>query len=147
MSLQVLHAFRSMTPRPADEWFFVNPAMRPWIEAQIMHFPSFALPDAESPVCIVGIVPTGSVAEVWMMTGAGFETQVKTVLRQGRSLCASMYQALGLHRMEMRCDQGRPETGRFVRSLGFEYETNLKRAGARGENLDVYVWPDERGSP
>lgn len=146
MSQAVLHAFRNLTPRDADLRYFEDPRARQLIEAQILLFPSWALPDPQTASCVVGIVPNGRVGEVWMITGEGFEGHAKIILGIGRQLCRTMYEVLKLHRMDMRCRTDYPQAGRWAQALGLEYETTLKRAGAQGENIDVYLWPDERGA-
>lgn len=144
MNDAVLRAFYTMTPRERDRLSYDDPVTRAYIEKQIMLFPAFALPDPDHAVCIVGAVPLRGVAEIWMVTGEGFERQAKTVLRQGRALCGSIYQALNLYRMAMYCDADYPAAGRWARALGFEFETVLKRAGRNGCDAEVYLWPEKK---
>jgi len=143
----VLTAFQTMAPADPSVPPAVPGQARDFIIKQIIHFPSIALPDAQNPACIVGIIPMGGVAELWQYNGAGFRRQAPVILGMAQGLAAAMYEIFNLHRMEMRVRRGFEGGGLWARRIGFEYETTLKRAGSRGEDMDIYLWPHttERG--
>ena len=141
----VIDAFLRMDLRYCDEWMRANPQYRDHIVWQIQHYPAFALPTPQNPVAICGLVSLFGSGTIWMVTGDGFEKQVLQVLPLQRRLCADLYKALGLHRMDMEVLNGRDDAARYAEKLGFEFECVKQRAGANGEHLLIYLWPDERG--
>lgn len=144
MNRAVLNAFLAMTPRDCDAWMMADETMKNAIAAQIVAFPAFALPSLDAPATICGIVHAFGAGSVWMITGVDFERVAGRVLAMQRQLCASMYVALALRRMDMRIEHGRTEVERWAGALGFEFETVLQRHGARGEHQAIWLWPDER---
>lgn len=138
--MTVLEALDRFVPRACDADMF-EPGVIEQLRAQIAFYPSFAFPSVESPTVLCGFVHGHGVGEAWMVTGAGFERTARQVLRQQRDLCALMYRTLGLHRMHIMVDADRPDAIRWAQSLGFEYETRLKRMSAKGLDELVYLWP------
>lgn len=149
MNEAVLQAFRQFTPRPVDAWMIEHEAFRQYIEAQIETCPAFALPTLDSPSVICGFAHAFGVCEAWMVTGQNFERDFKTVLQQQRQLCATMINALDLHRLHIVIDAGNPAAASWARHLGFEYEAGpLKGYGARGNDELFYIWKgSEDGRP
>lgn len=143
---KIIDAFLALELRDEDAWIKRDQKFIDFIIVQIQNFPAFALPSPDAPVAIVGIVHAFGSGVVWMVRGKNFESAVRTVLPLGRQLCCSMYEALGLHRMAMMVDVGRPDAERWAEGLGFEFETVLQRYGERGQNQSVFLWPDERGA-
>ena len=140
----VVEALKRMKPREKDRWMIDNVRYFDWLLAQAYHFPSFALPDIGNPSVICGIVHSFGRGEVWMVTGEDFKAQSHHTLPMQRQICRSMYRALQLHRMSLCVDAGSRSANKWAKSLGFRYETDLEKAGARAENLSVYVWPDQQ---
>jgi hypothetical protein len=141
----VLTAFQAMTPRPVDAWMYDTPAVREQLEAQIVRFPSFALPSADRATCITGIVHAHGVAEVWMVTGNGFFRNARGILEQQRQLLRDMYDALHLHRLHILVDHGRKDAARWADLLGFRFEAGpMRKMGAKGNDLDFYIYERER---
>lgn len=144
MSLAVLEAFRNMTPRAVDAEYVDDAELKAMLEAQIVAYPSFALPDLRAPVVICGFVHFRGVCECWMVTGIGFERGAPVVLQQQITLIGCIYDALKLHRMEMEVYSGDAKGRLWAERLGFVYEGTRRRGGPRAEDLDVYRWSTER---
>lgn len=140
----IVKALQSMKPRAVDAWMRSNPDLVKKFIWQAQNFPCFALPNADRPVVICGFVHEFGVCEAWMITGEGFEKHAHHVLPMQRALCSSMYKALDLHRMEISVEAGRVDAEGWAEKLGFSFETVLQRRGPRGEDLSIYLWPDER---
>lgn len=138
----IVDALGRMRIRPVDAWMLDNRAYALRIVEQILNFPSFALPDLENPVAICGIVHAFGVGEIWMVTGEGFEEQVKTILPMHREMIRGMAQALNLHRVHMIVDPSHPGAARYGKALGFESEFGKlsRRLGPRGEDLEFLIW-------
>lgn len=141
MSKRVLQALQNFKPRAPHLWVFENPAYLAQLRQQIMLFPSYALPDSKNATCIAGVVHDFGKGELWMMTGEGFERDVKKILPLARWLLADLYDSLRLHRMCMRiaCDNAAGRT--WAKHTGFRFECGpMKCAGARGEDMDMFVY-------
>jgi hypothetical protein len=142
-----VNALMTMELRDCDAWVRQNGAYFDALLRQASVFPAYVLPDPSAPLVVTGIVHHCGVGECWMLTGKGFgKGRTSEVLRQQRLLCASIYQALGLHRMHILCDAARSEAGRWAGALGFEYEFTAARFGPLGNDMGIWVWPyKERG--
>lgn len=141
MSELVLKALENFRPREPHRWVFEHPAYLAQLRQQIMLFPSYALPGSKRPTCIAGLVHEFGKGELWMMTGEGFERDVKIILPQARQLLAHLYTRLDLHRMSMRiaCDNAAGRT--WAKHTGFRFECGpMKSDGARGEDMDMFVY-------
>lgn len=140
---KIVDAFLAMKLRPCDAWAHENPEMKKVLCEQIKNFPTFALP-AGTPTVICGFVHIFGICTAWMVTGEGFEKSAPVVLQQQRALCSSIYHGLNLHRMDIEIERGRKDAALWAEKLGFIFETVLQRHGARGEDQEIYLWPDER---
>jgi hypothetical protein len=139
------NAFQTMQVHPDHQWMIRHEAFRRQIIHQIRAFPAAVLPDTTRPAFITGIVHNCGVAECWAVRGVLFDRYAKTVLRMQRQIAHSMYAALDLHRMHILIEDDDEKGHRWARAVGFEYETRLKRAGARGTDMAVYVFqPNDR---
>lgn len=139
----IVSAFKNMTLREHERVLLLNQEMQESLILQIMNYPTFCLPTIDAPVVICGFFHALGVCTAWMVTGEGFEAQARYVLPMQRQLCRSMYEALNVHRMQLEVDKARRDAMRWAESLGFEYETVLKRAGPYAEDYAIYLWPDE----
>lgn len=120
-----LLAFLKMKPRAGDAEntaIMTDPELRAKVIVQIEQFPAVALPSLEAPVVICGAVLGDDMAELWMVTGEGFERQLKVVLRQMRSLLETAREAFAPRALKLCVNPDRPGAERFVRRLGFTYE-------------------------
>lgn len=123
MSQTVLQAFLNMKPRAGvaeSVRIFTDPHTRANVIAQIEQWPCFALPAPHNAVAIGGIAVAGDTAEAWLITGDGFEKQLRVVLRQVKRLLADAVRVFGLRQLLVLVDPTRPGAVRFVQKLGFE---------------------------
>lgn len=141
----VVRAFETMVLHPRDAARIKAPEVAAHIIRQCEGFPAIALPSADKPVAICGIVYQFGVGEAWMVLGEGFETSWRSVLRMHRRVIPDMYKALKLHRLHMRVEAGFSAARRYAEALGFEYEATARRMGASGEDIAFYVWPERKG--
>lgn len=141
----VIDALQTMTLRPQDQWLLDDPRVFEKIMLQAWIFPCFVLPSPERPLAVVGLCHEFGVGTVWMVTGEGFGTEAKTILRQSRELIDMGVSSFGLHRTFMEVDAERRDAKRWAKLVGFEYETTLKRAGVRGNDLEIWLWPNWKG--
>ncbi|MDP2207049.1 MAG: hypothetical protein Q8K65_12175 [Alphaproteobacteria bacterium] len=141
MSKANIKALSMLQPRTDEDRRLLNDAAcRALIEYQILNYPSFALPSIAAPVVVCGIAHAAGVGEVWMVTGKGFEEQFRTVLRQQRAGLPQLIRVLDIHRLHMLVDPARAGVCRYAEAAGFEFEARLKRMGARGQDLEMYVY-------
>lgn len=138
----IVKAFFDMTPRPCDWDVVENKALREQIALQIMNYPSFALPDLRSPVVICGFCHVFGVCTAWMVTGVGFSPAARRILQMQRQLCATMYDVLPVHRMDIEVMADRADANRWAKGLGFEFEYRQTRGGPQGQDVNVYLWPE-----
>lgn len=125
MKKTVLEAFLSMKPREGDAEnaaIINDPQLRAQVIVQIERGPSVALPSVDAPVVIAGALLADDMAELWMVTGAGFEKQLKTVLRQMKQLLVTAREALAHREIKLVVNPDRPGAEAFVQALGFTYE-------------------------
>ncbi|HCS23303.1 MAG TPA: hypothetical protein PLW48_10135 [Alphaproteobacteria bacterium] len=141
MSKANLQALAQLEPRTDEDSFLLSdPDNRARLEYQIMNYPSFALPSIVQASVICGVAHAAGVGEVWMVTGKGFEKDFRTILRQQRAGLPMMMQVLKLHRLHMLVDPARHGVCRYAEAAGFDFEARLKRMGAKGQDLDMYVY-------
>ena len=136
----VLQAFRGMQPRKSDAWIYEHDDLRKLIEAQILNFPSFALPDKINPVCVFGIVPVLGIGEIWMVTGQGFMREARAVCMAQKQTIKSLVNILHLHRVCLKVEAENTPAKNYARYLGFDYEHTEINGSARATNLDVFVF-------
>ncbi len=145
MNSLAMEAFRNFRPSHEDAWVFEQPDILRLFEMQILNFPSYALPDPERPTALCGIVGMFGAAEVWMLKGENFRRSAPAVLTQMQELCAGIVRAWTLHRLEMRVVSGRTDAVLWALRVGFEYETTLSSADPLGRDLDIFLWPQNKG--
>lgn len=146
MNDAVRDAFLRMDLREMDRAAHDNPVMLGHLLMQIDNFPVFALPSPDEVLVVCGFVHAFGVCSAWMVAARGFEAQVRTVLPMQRALCASIYNALGFHRMDIEVNGGFPAGMRYAEALGFNFEGVQARADIDKNDLHVFVWPYEGGS-
>jgi hypothetical protein len=125
MTSPVLLAFLNMKPREGDAEsaeIIGNPEMRARLIVQIERFPAVALPSVEAPVMVGGAVLSDELAELWMVAGAGFDRELRGILRHLRQLIATAREALAPREIKICVNPDRPGTEKFARALGFTYE-------------------------
>ena len=133
-------ALKTMEFREEDAWIKTQPLVFDALLEQAKRFPAFALPDADNPVTVCGIVPIFGVAEIWMVSSPDFPRHAKSILSMQRRLVTDMYAALDLHCLFMRVDAGRVDAQRWAGALGFSYEATLARRGVRGNDVEEWIW-------
>ena len=136
MTSPALLAFLKMQPREGDAdsaEIITNPELRAKVIVQIERFPAVALPNAEEPVVVAGAVLSDDMAEMWMVAGAGFDKQLRPLVRQLRHLISTAREALAPRAIKICVNPDRPGTERFARALGFAYE---KRTAAHVYTLN-----------
>lgn len=134
---------QNFKPSAADVWIFDDPAMMARVKNQMANFPCIALPDAENPAVIVGIIHEMDRAELWMLVGEDFKDRLKTVILQSRALIRTTFEGLGLNVMHMRIDSRRGDAKAYSEFMGFELAGTVTGFGYRGENLDYYILEKE----
>lgn len=144
---EAVDALMAMEPHPDHAWMFENPRMFEQLVQQAWAYPSYVLPEKACPAVVFGIIHRFGVGEAWMVAAADFEKRARLVLGAQRALCAMWYKTLGLHRMHIMVESACARSRNWARHLGFSYETDLKRAGARGEDIAVYLWQKQEELP
>lgn len=141
LNARALIALENFRPRPETAYLVENAFYRDRLVRQILAFPSYALPSSANPSCIAGLVHEFGVGELWMLTGENFERDARRILPLARRLLAHLYSSLGLHRMCMRIAVDNLPGQRWAKHTGFQWECGpMKRAGARGEDLDMWFY-------
>lgn len=144
MSATILDAFSKFKPRAVDAWMFDDPNLHAQLEWQVANFPSYALPSLDDVQAICGVTHVLGVGSVWLVTGELFKRRSPIIAGQLEQLCLAAIEVFGLHRLQMLVDSDRPDAKFFAEKIGFACEAeNLKRLGARGQNIDLYLF--ERG--
>lgn len=80
------------------------------------------------------------VAEAWMMPTKLIRKEVRFVFRMVSNALQSLALGLDLHRVQAVALEGFPESGRWLKHLGFHEEGQLERYGPNEENYTRYVW-------
>lgn len=125
MTSPALIAFLKMKPRANDAEsvaIMTTPELRAKVIVQIEKFPAVALPDAENPAAICGIVLADDMAEFWMVAGEGFDKNLRQLLRHMRYLLQCAQVTFAPRALKIFVNPDRPGTERFAQALGFVYE-------------------------
>lgn len=144
----VVDAFLSLTPRPHDAEavrILTDPATRARVIRQIEKWPSFALPSPDNAVLVCGIAVAGDIGEAWLVVGEGFETQLRTVIRQMRAGFVGLWHVLGLRQLLVLVDPQRKGAVKFVKRLGFEAGEEPRSFEVDGKAVDMYFFNITKG--
>jgi RimJ/RimL family protein N-acetyltransferase len=72
---------------------------------------------------------------------------ISAAIRIKREMPAFCAEA-GIHRVEARCWHGHPTAAKFLKAVGFDFETNMRGFGGQGTaSFDQFAWtnPDLKG--
>lgn len=147
MSMDVLSAFKVMVPRERDAWMVRDAAARSDIEANIVLFPSYALPSCSHPSVIFGCVMAHGVGTLWMLVGENFEKEWRGVFRRQKEILGGFFKSGILRRIQILIDAACPENIRYARGLGFAQESAAphKGMGPHGEDMLIFVYTGKEG--
>ena len=130
---------KNFKPSEMDTWIFEDPEMLKRIKNQMAAFPCIALPEAENPAVIIGVIHEMGRGELWMLVGDNFKDRLKTVILQSRALIKTTVHGLSLNSLHMRVDSRRADAKAFAEYMGFVLAGTVSGFGFRGEDLDYYI--------
>lgn len=137
----VLRAIDRIQPRTEeDRALLENDALRERLVFHVKNFPAVALPCAENPSAICGVAHVAGVGETWMLTGIGFERDIRVIMRQHRTLLKMAVNVLDLRRLHMLVDPARHGAIRYAEKLGFRAEATLQRMGIKGQDIQMFLF-------
>lgn len=146
MSAEVLEALQIFQPRDSCAWMLSEQVYRQRLELQIKAFPSYALPSSKRPTLLTGLVHEFGVGTIWMLTGVGFERDIRVNLPMVRVLLPHLYKELNLRRLQIFLEPERKDGAVWAKHTGFIRECGpLKNFGVRGEDADIWIYQPERG--
>ena len=144
MSAEVLEALEIFKPRALCAWMLSDEVYRQRLQWQITAFPSYALPSSKRPTLLTGLVHEFGVGTIWMLTGVGFERDIRVNLPMVRVLLKHLYEELNLRRLQIFLESGRKDGAVWAKHTGFVRECGpLKSLGVHGEDADIWIYQPE----
>jgi RimJ/RimL family protein N-acetyltransferase len=140
----IIDIFLNMKLRDVDRAAHENEQLKQAVLDQILFFPAFVMPSQNNPVAICGFLHFQGVGTVWMLATDALQKSAHHVLPLLRQICATMYTALNLHRMDVEVRSDFTAGKKWAEKVGFEFEGVRARGGYDGRDLCIYVWPDGR---
>lgn len=141
---KVADIVRDMDFHDSFSWVRDNPDCLKKVCEQARFFPSYALPDPDNPVAVVGIIPSFGVGEAWMVTSKDFKGRVAyTVLEQQKQLCAAAIKVFSLNRLHMAVDPEHRHAREWAAAGGFVFDVPYRNGGIFGQDLELWVFQHE----
>lgn len=141
-----VEAMQNMKLRERDSYLKDNPQMWKILLWQAENMPACVLPNIFDPIVVCGVTHRFGVGEAWMVASDELHGRnAAIVLIQQRNVIQSLYQSLNLHRLHMVIDEDFGKAKFWAEKLGFVYESTNKRMGSRGQNVELWIFNNERG--
>ncbi len=141
MNKRIIDIVNTMELAADEQWLRDDPVLWARVLEQCDGNPVFILPDYTTPALVCGVVAEGDVGEVWMIRGAEFKGRVTgDVLRQQKTLCRMVYQAMSLREMCMGIWPHFEAGKRWAAKLGFVYDRMISSDAHNGKDVEVWVY-------